>query len=49
MLALHEQFVDLKLAHAWLTAPGGHGFGYWKTALEPALLFHLGTEVSEAV
>lgn len=46
MVELHERFIDSGLDHVWLTAPGGHDFGYWKTVLEPAILFHLGTERS---
>jgi enterochelin esterase-like enzyme len=44
MVELHELLTARGIAHAWLTAPGGHTWAYWSSVLEPMLLFHLGAD-----
>ncbi len=45
MLALHENFNRLGVAHEWSTGPGGHTWEYWSSVLRPMLEFHLAAEV----
>ncbi len=42
MLALHDEFVRIGIAHKWSTGPGGHTWQYWSSVLGPMLEFHLG-------
>jgi enterochelin esterase-like enzyme len=44
MFALHEQFSRRGIAHAWLTAPGGHTWEFWAAVLTPMLEFHLAAD-----
>lgn len=47
MLALHETFNRLGIAHQWSTGPGGHTWKYWSEVLEPMLKFQLGVTSRE--